>query len=94
MSSTSKYELATTLSAKEHDGLSHLSALLARSDQVIDSGQLRRLLWTMSLLTDLDAVPTEHRRWADLDGGVDGGIVWMACDCRACMARRVNEDVK
>jgi hypothetical protein len=27
-----------------------------------------------------------------LDGGVEKPIVWMACDCGATMARRVNED--
>ena len=35
----------------------------------------------MSLLTDLDAFSTEHGRCGDLDGGVDGDIVWMACTC-------------
>jgi hypothetical protein len=35
----------------------------------------------VSLLTDLDAFSTEHRGCGDLDGGVDGPIVWMACDC-------------
>jgi hypothetical protein len=45
----------------------------------------------VSLLTDLDAFLTEHMRCGDLDGGVDGDIVWMACDCGASMARRVDE---
>src|SRR5678809_1306084 len=26
---------------------------------------------------------TEHERCGDLDGGVEGPIVWMACDCGA-----------
>jgi hypothetical protein len=45
----------------------------------------------VSLLTDLDAFSTEHRRCGDLDGGVDGPIVWMSCDYGASMARRVDE---
>ena len=45
----------------------------------------------MSLLTDLDAFFTDHRRCGDLDAAVDGPIVWMACDCGASMARRVDE---
>jgi hypothetical protein len=46
----------------------------------------------VSLLTDLDAFSTEHRRCGDLDGGVGGDIVWMACTCGASIARRVDED--
>jgi hypothetical protein len=46
----------------------------------------------VSLLTDLDGFYTEHRRCGDLDGGVDGDIVWMACDCGASIARRVDDD--
>jgi hypothetical protein len=46
----------------------------------------------VSLLTDLDAFFTEHRRCGELDADVDGAIVWMACDCGASMARRVDED--
>jgi hypothetical protein len=34
----------------------------------------------VSLLTELDAFFTDHRRCGDLDGGVDGPIVWMACE--------------
>jgi hypothetical protein len=45
----------------------------------------------VSLLTDLDAFSTEHRGGGDLDGGVDGEIVWLACTCGASMARRVDE---
>jgi len=45
----------------------------------------------VSLLTDLDAFATEHRLCGDLDGGVEGAIAWMACDCGARMARRVDE---
>jgi hypothetical protein len=46
----------------------------------------------VSLLTDLDSFSIEHQRSADLDGGVDGDIVWFACDCDASIARRVEED--
>ena len=34
------------------------------------------------LLAALDAFLQEHRRRGDLDDGVDGERVWMACDCR------------
>jgi len=44
----------------------------------------------VSLLTDLDAFLTEHRRCGDLEADVDGDIVWMACDCGARMVRRVD----
>jgi hypothetical protein len=46
----------------------------------------------VSLLTELDAFSTEHRRCGEPDGGVDGPIVWMACDCGESIARRVDED--
>jgi hypothetical protein len=32
-------------------------------------------------LAALDAFMQEHRRCGELDGGVDGERVWMACDC-------------
>jgi hypothetical protein len=34
----------------------------------------------VSLLTDLDAFSTQHRRCGDLGAGVDGPVVWMVCD--------------
>jgi hypothetical protein len=37
------------------------------------------------LLTDLDAFFTEHGRCGDLDAGVEGEVVWIACDCGARM---------
>jgi hypothetical protein len=46
----------------------------------------------VTLLSELDAFYTEHRRCGDLDAGVDWPIVWVACPCRASMARRVDED--
>jgi hypothetical protein len=33
------------------------------------------------LLAALDAFLQEHRRCGELDGGLDGSAVWMACDC-------------
>jgi hypothetical protein len=45
----------------------------------------------VSLLTDLDAFFTEHGRCGDLDAGVEGAVVSIACDCGARMARRVGE---
>jgi hypothetical protein len=46
----------------------------------------------VSLLTELHALFTDHHDCGDLDAGVDGPIVWIACDCGASMARRVNDD--
>jgi hypothetical protein len=45
----------------------------------------------VSLLTDLDAFFTEHGGCGDLDAGVEGEVVWIACDCGASIARRVDE---
>jgi hypothetical protein len=45
----------------------------------------------VSLLTELDAFFTEHQRCGDLDAGVDGPIVWIACPCGASMARWADE---
>jgi hypothetical protein len=44
----------------------------------------------VTLLADLDAFFTDHHARGDLDAGVDGPIVWMACDCGASMARRAD----
>ena len=38
------------------------------------------------LLAALDAFLQEHRRSGDLEGGVDGERVWMACDGGASIA--------
>jgi hypothetical protein len=45
----------------------------------------------VSLLTDLDAFYTEHGRCGDLDGGVDGPVVWLDCECGARIARRADD---
>jgi hypothetical protein len=42
------------------------------------------------LLAALDALLQEHRRCGELDGGVDGERVWMACDCGAGIAHPVR----
>jgi hypothetical protein len=42
------------------------------------------------LLSALDAFMQEHQRCGELDGGVEGGRVWMACDCGADIAHRVR----
>jgi hypothetical protein len=34
-------------------------------------------------MTRLDAFYTEHRQCGDLDAGVDGRVVWIACPCGA-----------
>jgi len=43
------------------------------------------------LLTALDAFLREHGRCGELDGGVDGTVVWMACDCGALFGRPAEE---
>ena len=45
----------------------------------------------MSLLTDLDAFFTDHRLCGELQAGVDGPAVWIACDWGASTARRADE---
>jgi hypothetical protein len=45
----------------------------------------------VSLLAELDAFFVDHRRCGDLDAGVDGQTVWIACPCGGSMARRVDE---
>jgi hypothetical protein len=46
----------------------------------------------VSLLTELDAFFTDHRLCGELEACVDGPIVWIACECGASMARRVDQD--
>jgi hypothetical protein len=46
----------------------------------------------VSLLTELDAFYTDHRLCGDLDAGVEGPVVSIACECGASMARRVDND--
>jgi hypothetical protein len=46
----------------------------------------------MSLLTELNAFFTDHRRCVDLDAGVDGRIVSITCYCGARMARLAAEE--
>jgi len=43
-----------------------------------------------ALLAALDAFVQEHRRCGELDGGVDGERVWMACDCGASVAQPIH----
>jgi hypothetical protein len=45
----------------------------------------------VSLLTQLDAFFTDHRQCGDLAAGVDGPVVWIACECGARMARRADK---
>jgi hypothetical protein len=44
------------------------------------------------LLAAVDAFVQEHRRCGWLDGGVEGGWLWMTCDCGAGLARQVDSD--
>jgi hypothetical protein len=45
----------------------------------------------VSLLTELDAFYTEHRRCGELEAGADGPVVWIGCECGARIARRAND---
>jgi hypothetical protein len=46
----------------------------------------------VGLLTELDGFFADHMRCGDLDAGVGGEVVWIACDCGAGLARHVGED--
>jgi hypothetical protein len=41
------------------------------------------------LFMALDAFLQEHRRCGVLESGVDGGVVWMTCECGARIVRAV-----
>src|SRR5262245_49305583 len=45
----------------------------------------------MTLLADLDGFFTEHRACGELDAGVDDVTVWLACECKAAIARRLTK---
>jgi hypothetical protein len=40
----------------------------------------------VSLLTELDAFFADHRLCGELNAGVEGEVVWIACDCGATTA--------
>jgi hypothetical protein len=47
----------------------------------------------VTLLSDLDGFYTEHRRCGELEAGVEGPMVWLACDCgRAWPGERAEGD--
>jgi hypothetical protein len=46
----------------------------------------------VGLLTELDAFYLDHRQCGELEAGVDGPVIWIACECGACMARRADDD--
>jgi hypothetical protein len=45
----------------------------------------------VSLLTDLDAFYSEHRRCGELDAGVEAEVVWIDCDCEARIATQTDD---
>jgi hypothetical protein len=45
----------------------------------------------MSLLSELDAFYTEHRRCGELEAGLDEPVVWFDCECGARIARRAGD---
>ena len=46
------------------------------------------VMWT--IYDDINAFYLEHRRCGELDGGVEGEQVWMACSCSARIMRPVG----
>lgn len=44
----------------------------------------------LELLAALDGFLQEHRRCGELDGGLESGHVWMACDCGAAIVHPVQ----
>ena len=46
----------------------------------------------MTLLADLAAFYLEHERCGDLDSGLDGDRVWMACTCGAVINHSADDD--
>lgn len=42
------------------------------------------------VLSALNAIVQEHRRWGELDVGGDEGHVWMARDCGASIAHSIQ----
>jgi hypothetical protein len=51
----------------------------------------RGRLSAVSLVSELDAFFTEHRRCGELDVGVDGTVVRIGCECGASVLRRTDE---
>jgi hypothetical protein len=45
----------------------------------------------VSLLAELDAFYVDHQLCGELDAGVGRAVAWIACECGARMARRVDE---
>jgi hypothetical protein len=45
------------------------------------------------LIATLEAFVQEHKRCSDLEGGVDGDVVWMSCDCGGVVTGRVPRDM-
>jgi hypothetical protein len=45
----------------------------------------------VTILTELDAFSLDYRQCGELEAGVDGPIVWIACGCGATVARRADE---
>jgi hypothetical protein len=44
----------------------------------------------VSLLSELDAFFTDHHQCGDLDAGVEGPVVWIACECDTGIDRPVE----
>jgi hypothetical protein len=41
--------------------------------------------------TRLDAFFTEHQRYGELEAGVEGPVVWIACECGTTIAGLADE---
>jgi hypothetical protein len=42
-------------------------------------------------LTDVDAFLTDHDRCGEVKAGIEGDVVWFACECGARIVRRADE---
>jgi hypothetical protein len=62
------------------DGRGRRLAAAVRHSLILRTAGCGRLP-AVRLLTELDAFFIEHRRCGELDAGVDGLIVWIACEC-------------
>ena len=63
-----------------------------RSETLTHHRRARVAFVIVTLFADLDAFYQEHERCGDLDSGLDGDRVWMACACGAVIKRCADDD--
>jgi hypothetical protein len=61
-------------------------SLLPRADQMVELHNRKP-----ELLAALDAFLQEHRRFGELDGGVDDVVVWMSSECGAQIVHQAGQ---